>query len=52
MVQIAVPGERWEVEFLNDGSVDVEIFRSDGQIHDSTALAQLIQKHSDPASGG
>jgi hypothetical protein len=22
MVQIAVPGERWEVEFLADGSVD------------------------------
>jgi hypothetical protein len=28
MVEIAVPGERWEVEFFGDGSVEVEVFRS------------------------
>ena len=47
MVEIAVPGERWEVEFLDDGSVEAEIFRSDGTIHDSSALDELIRKHSD-----
>ena len=28
MVEIAVPGERWEVEFMEDGSVEVERFVS------------------------
>ena len=26
MVLLAVPGERWEVEFFADGSVEVEVF--------------------------
>ena len=28
MAEIAVPGERWEVEFMEDGSVQVERFVS------------------------
>jgi len=47
MVEVAVPGERWEVEFLDDGSVEAEVFRSDGSIHDASALDQLIRTHSD-----
>ena len=31
MVTIAVPGERWEVEFFADGAVEVEVFTSDGK---------------------
>lgn len=50
MVEIAVPGERWEVEFLNDGSVEVEVFRSDGQIFDESFLKRLISEHSDASS--
>lgn len=46
MVEVAVPGERWEVEFLDDGSVEVEVFRSDGSIHDNAALDDLIRRHS------
>ena len=38
MVQFALPGERWEVEFLAGGAVEVERFRSDGQIEDESAL--------------
>ena len=49
MVEVAVPGERWEVEFLEDGSVEAERFRSDGTIHDATALDGLIARHADPA---
>lgn len=30
MVLIAVPGERWEVEFFADGHVEVEVFTSGG----------------------
>ena len=47
MVGVAVPGERWEVEFLDDGTVEAEVFRSDGTIHDASALGELIRKHSD-----
>jgi hypothetical protein len=47
MVEIAVPGSRWEVEFLSDGSVEVEVFRSDGRLFDESALAELISLHSD-----
>lgn len=47
MVEVAVPGERWEVEFLDDGSVEAEVFRSDGAIQGSSALDDLLRRHSD-----
>ena len=46
MVSLAVPGERWEVEFFEDGSVEVERFTSSGAIEDETALNELFSKHS------
>jgi hypothetical protein len=46
MVEVAVPGERWEIEFLEDGAVEVEVFRSDGTIGDESALGQLLGKYS------
>ncbi|MFH5803994.1 hypothetical protein [Alienimonas sp. DA493] len=46
-VDVVVPGERWEVDFLDDGSVEVEVFRSDGRIADESALADLIARHGD-----
>lgn len=49
MVEVAVPGERWEVEFLDDGSVEAEVFRSDGTIHNDSALDDLLRRHSDQA---
>ena len=45
MVQIAVPGERWEVDFLSDGDVDVEVFRSSGVVAADGLLDQLIRTH-------
>ena len=47
MVEVAVPGERWEVEFLADGGVDVEVFASDGAIHDGSELPTLLARHTD-----
>jgi len=44
MVQFALPGERWEVEFLAGGDVEVECFRSDGQIADESVLDGLWQR--------
>ena len=41
-IELAVPGERWEVEFFADGRVEVERFRSDGHIADESALDELF----------
>lgn len=41
MVEVSVPGERWEVEFLESGHVEVERFRSDGRIFDGESLREL-----------
>lgn len=45
MVTIAVPGERWEVEFMDDGQVEVERFFSDGKITGEETLAALFIEH-------
>ena len=42
MVAIATPGSRWEVEFLDEGTVEVERFRSDGTIMDERAIDELL----------
>jgi hypothetical protein len=42
MVIVAVPGERWEIEFLSDGSVEVEKFVSNGEIAGEETLSELI----------
>ena len=46
-VEVAVPGERWEVEFLDDGAVEAEVFRGDGNIMDGSALGEILRKHGD-----
>jgi hypothetical protein len=51
MVLVAVPGERWEVEFFIDGAVEVERFTSSGEIQDENALNELFTKHSEQAPG-
>jgi hypothetical protein len=43
MVTVVVPGQHWEVEFMSDGSVQVERFVSDGTIDDETSLAELFR---------
>ena len=47
LVEVSVPGERWEVEFFPDGSVQIEKFISEGVIHDGTELSILFSKYSD-----
>lgn len=42
LIQVAAPGERWEIEVLGDGSIEVEVFRSDGRIFDEEKLDELI----------
>ena len=47
MVEVAVPGERWEIEFHDDGEIGVEIFVSNGVIRDQAQLDDLFRKFSD-----
>lgn len=42
MVEIALPGRRWEVEFFADGEIEVEVFTSDGHIGNAEMLEQLL----------
>src|SRR5437763_10454944 len=44
MVHLATPGERWEVEFFEDGHVEVERFRSPGEIEGEGGLERLFSE--------
>lgn len=46
-VDVTVPGERWEIDMLADGSVEIEVFKSDGAIHDDSKLKDLFRRFSD-----
>lgn len=49
MVEVAVPGQRWEIDFLADGDVDVEIFKPDGGVVAADGrLDQLIETFGEP----
>ncbi len=48
MVVAFAPGEYWEIEFLGDGDIEIERFRSDGHIDDETILEELFALWSDP----
>jgi hypothetical protein len=41
---------RCRIEFLGDGTVDVEVFKSDGTIYDASALQAMLATHSDIAA--
>ena len=50
MVEVSVPGERWEIEFVDYGDevqVEVERFVSGGDIDGESALVELFAKFSD-----
>jgi hypothetical protein len=47
MVEVTVPGQRWEVEFMDDGSVEIEKFISDGDMYDEKELETLFRDFSD-----
>ena len=41
LVEVALPGERWEVEFFDDREPEIEVFRSDGAIFGTEKLKEL-----------
>ena len=44
MVQIAVPGERWEVEFFANGDIEVERFYGPGAITGKPTIEELFDR--------
>ncbi len=46
-LDVTVPGQRWEIDFLEDGSTEIEIFTSDGTIYDESKLNDLFNEFSD-----
>ena len=49
MVEVAIPGERWEVEFLRDGSIEVEKFITTAEIEGAPALDTLFKSEITPS---
>ena len=47
MVDVAVPGQRWEIELMQDGTIEIEKFISDGHIFDEKEIAELYKQFSD-----
>ncbi|MDR2171389.1 MAG: hypothetical protein LBP59_14700 [Planctomycetaceae bacterium] len=44
---VVVPGERWEIDINQLGEIQIEIFRSNGEIYDSKIMETLFEKFSD-----
>ena len=47
MVEAVVPGQRWEIEFMSRGDVEIEKFLSDGTIYDSREFETLLKEFGD-----
>ena len=47
MVEVAVPGQRWEIEFMDDGTVEIEKYISDRNYYDAKELETLFSEFSD-----
>src|SRR5258708_29779439 len=42
LISTVAPGEYWEIEFMEDGSIEIERYRSTGKIEDESRLADLF----------
>jgi len=47
LVEVAVPGQRWEIEFMEDSTIEIEKFISDGQYYDKNEIETLFKKFLD-----
>ncbi|MDH3629340.1 MAG: hypothetical protein OEV00_02510 [Acidobacteriota bacterium] len=45
LVAVTAPEERWEIEFQSDGDVEIELFKSNGEIHDHSMIDDLFKRH-------
>ena len=46
-VGIDVNDEHWKVEFMDDGDIEIEIFKSDGQTFDYSVIEDLFEDDDD-----
>ncbi len=49
-IRATVPGERWEIDVLEDGDVDFERFVGDGETLGPDELKQFITRFTEPIS--
>ncbi len=42
MIEVSIPGQRWEVEFMKDGTLQIEKFLSDGSIADDESQLEAL----------
>ena len=42
-----VPGERWEIDVLDDGEIVVEVYKSQGGCRGEDSLKELFERHLD-----
>lgn len=42
MLSVALPGERWEIEFFEDGKIELERFVSQGVVEAPGVLTELL----------
>lgn len=47
MVEVALPDERWEIEFFDDRNPEIEVYRSDGTIFGPEKLDELRSRTSE-----
>ncbi|TKI59180.1 hypothetical protein E8L90_29360 [Brevibacillus antibioticus] len=47
MIEVAVPGQRWEIEIMEDGTMEIEKFISNGEMYDEKELDVLFRDFSD-----
>lgn len=43
MVEVAVLGQRWEIEFMDNGMIEIEKIISDGEFYDGKELMVLFK---------
>ena len=47
VVGIDVTGEHWKVEFMDDGDIEVEIYKGDDQVFDYSIIEDLFEEDDD-----
>ena len=45
MITVSIVGERWEIEFLENGDIEVEKFISNGEIAGEEALKEISNNY-------
>jgi hypothetical protein len=48
MILAQVPGRHYEIEVFADGEIEVEVYKSDGQIGGEDFVDELLRDYSEP----